>query len=276
MSILENIIYGLISGMAEFLPVSSSAHQVMLRYMFGIESRNFLQEFLVHTGLLLAVLISCRDSIIRFSRQNSIFNVSKRKNKRKPESVDYYSFRLLKTAIFPLVIGLILLFITIKTEDNLLAVVGFFVINALILFLAAHSQQGNRDARSMTGLDGIIMGLLGCLSVFPGISRTAAISSYTTLRGADLRNSVNWTFLLGIPAILFLIIFDVIGLASVGLGVLSFSAVIGYILSGIVAFCSGYFAISVLFIILSHSGFSCFAYYSLGSALFTFILYLIT
>lgn len=276
MSILENIIYGLISGMAEFLPVSSSAHQVILRYMFGIESRNFLQEFLVHTGLLLAVIISCRDSIIRFSRQNGIFNASKRKSRRKPEQIDYYTLRLLKTATFPLIIGLILLFITIKAEDNLLTVAGFFVINALILFLAAHSQQGNRDARSLTGLDGIIMGLLGSLSVFPGIARTAAISSYTTLRGVDLRNTVNWTFLLGIPAISFLIIFDIIGLASVGLGALSFSVIIGYILSGLVSFCSGYFAISILYIILSHSGYACFAYYSLGSALFTFILYLIT
>ena len=128
----------------------------------------------------------------------------------------------------------------------------------------------------MTALDGIVMGLLGILSVFPGVSRTGVISAYATARGADSQNACNWAFLLGIPAIVFAAFFDVIGIIIYGFGVNSIVAFVGYLLSGVTAFCGGYIGITVFRTVLSHSGFTRFAYYSIGAALFTFILYLIT
>ena len=57
MSLIESIIYGLLSGIAEFFPISSQAHQTLLRYIFGVATRNSLQEFLVHIGLLFSIII---------------------------------------------------------------------------------------------------------------------------------------------------------------------------------------------------------------------------
>lgn len=276
MSIIQSLIYGLVTGVAEFLPLSSQAHQVILRYMFGVESRNFLQEFLVHIGILLAVIFCCHDTINRFRRQSSVFVTVKHRKKRKQDSLDYYNLRLLKTASFPLVIGLAGLFATVKIENNLLTLIALFIVNALILFLAAHSHQGNRNAKTMTGLDGIIMGILGSLSVFPGISRFGIVSTYTILRGVDIKNATNWAVLISIPALIFFVIFDVVGIVTVGIGTVSISILIGCILSSIAAFCGAYLAISVMLTILNYSGFSYFAYYSIGVAFFTFILYLIT
>lgn len=276
MSIIESIIYGFVSGLAEFLPVSSRAHQVLLRYIFGVDSRNFVQEFLVHIGVLLSVIIGCREILGRLWREQGIASSVRHRRKRKLDTTGYYELRLLKTSIIPLIIGLFLLVVTIESEDRLLSVMALLIINAFVLLLAEHTQHGNRDARTMSGLDGIIMGILGSLCVFPGLSRTGLISAYTTLRGADFKNVTNWAFLLGIPAMIFFIIFDVVGIVTVGAGIVSFSVFVGYILSGIAAFCGGYFAISILLIILNHAGFSCFYYYSLGIALITFILYLIT
>lgn len=276
MSIFENIIYGLISGLTEFLPVSSQAHQILLRYMFGGDSRNFLQEFLVHIGLLLAIFFGCRESLSRLRREQKLASNPRYKSRNSLDPKSYYDIRLLKTASFPLIIGLFLSFVTVKMEKNLLTVMAFLLVNALVIFLAEHTQHGNRDSRTMTGLDGIIMGILGSLSVFPGVSRTGMISAYTSMRGADYTNVTNWAILLGIPAVIFLICFDIFGLVTVGAGVVSFAVFAGYLLAGISAFIGGYISISAFLTILNHAGFAQFAYYSVGAALFTFLLYLIT
>ena len=276
MSIIENILYGFISGLTEFLPVSSRAHQVLLRYMFGAESRNPLQDFLVHIGLLISIFVGCWEIISRLRREQKAISGSRYRKNRSLDLKSYYDLRLLKTAAFPLIIGLFLTFLTWKKESTLLSVMVFLIINASVLLLAEHTRHGNRDARTMTGLDGIVMGILGSLSAFSGISRTGMISAYATVRGADSKNVVNWTFLLGIPALVFLICFDLFSVFTLGAGFLTFSIFLGYVLAGISAFCGGYFAIAILQMILSHHGFAHFAYYSIGTALFSFVLYLIT
>ena len=112
MSIFESILYGFISGIAEFLPVSSRGHQAILRYMFGLDSRNFLQEFLVHIGILIAIIFACWDMLKRLQRENRALRVSARRKKAKFNSDEYYNLRLLKTATFTLVIGFTLHFVT--------------------------------------------------------------------------------------------------------------------------------------------------------------------
>ncbi|MBQ7025332.1 MAG: undecaprenyl-diphosphate phosphatase, partial [Peptococcaceae bacterium] len=201
---------------------------------------------------------------------------SRRKRNRSLDVKSLYDLRLIKTATFPLLICLLLCVVVGKWKDNLLTVMCFLIVNGLILLFAEHIQHGNRDSRTMTGLDGIIMGILGALSSFPGISRTGIVSAYATARGADNQNAANWAFLLGIPAIVFAACYDIILIFSSGVGTLSLLLIVGCILIGIGAFVGGYIAISILVSILNHAGYSPFAYYSLGAALFSFVLYLIT
>ena len=276
MSLIESLFYGFISGVTEFFPISSRAHQALLRYIFGADTRNSLQELLVHIGLLLALFVGCRDVLNRLRREQKSISVSRRRRSRSLDVRSLYDLRLLKTATFPLLIGLLLYVVVGKWKDNLLTVMCFLIVNALVLLFAEHIQHGNRDSRTMTGLDGIMMGILGALSSFPGISRTGIVSAYATARGADNQNAVNWAILLGIPAIIFAACYDVVLIFSVGAGAISFPVIISCILSGIGAFAGGYAAISMLVSILNHAGYSPFAYYSIGAALFSFVLYLIT
>lgn len=276
MSLIESIFYGFVSGITEFFPISSRAHQTLLRYIFGATSRNSLQELLVHIGLLLALFVGCRDVLQRLYREQKTIATSRRKRNRSLDVKSLYDLRLIKTATFPLLICLLLCVVVGKWKDNLLTVMCFLIVNGLILLFAEHIQHGNRDSRTMTGLDGIIMGILGALSSFPGISRTGIVSAYATARGADNQNAANWAFLLGIPAIVFAACYDIILIFSSGVGTLSLLLIVGCILSGIGAFVGGYIAISILVSILNHAGYSPFAYYSLGAALFSFVLYLIT
>ncbi len=276
MSAFAYIIYGFISGMTEFLPVSSRGHQALLRYLFGAETRIPLQELLVHIGVLFSLMVGCSEIISRLLREQKLRAVHHRRKAHYTDGRGYFDLRLLKTAAVPLFIGLFAYFATASFENNLLLIMAFWFINALILFLADHMPRGNRDARTMSSLDGIVMGVAGALSVLPGISRTGTVSAYAIARGADDENAVNWSVLMGIPALIFAVIFDLAGFFTYGVGINSFGAVLGCILSGIAAFAGGYLGISLLKLILNHSGLSKFAYYSVGAALFSFAIYLIT
>lgn len=276
MSFIKSILYGFVSGLTEILPVSAKAHQALLRYMFGAQTRVPILDLLVHIGILFSIIFSCRDLIARLSRERRLTSTSHRKRSQSLDSRSYFEWRLLKTASVPLFIGLALYFITSGFENELLKLMLFLLLNAAVLLLADHTSRGNRDARTMSGLDGIVMGIFGALSVLPGISRTGMVSAYTAIRGADYEYTVNWAVILGIPAMIFLIIFDIVSLVSIGIGAISFAAIAGYIFAGVFAFCGCYIGISLLKMLLSQSGFSKFAYYSIGMAFFSFILYLLT
>lgn len=276
MSLFQSIIYGLVSGLTEFLPISSHAHQAFMRYIFGVDARNSLQELLVHIGLFFSIIVGCREILFRLHREQKLISGSRRRKARSFDTKSLYDLRLIKTATIPMVIGLLMTITTSKLDGNLLAIMFFLACNAFVLFIADHSRHGNRDSRTMSGLDGIVMGILGALSVFPGISRTGMISAYATTRAADSENACNWALVLGIPAILFAACYDIVGIVSAGFGGISFITFVGFVLSGIAAFCSGYVGISLFKTILNHSGFGRFAYYSIGAAIFSFVLYLIT
>ncbi len=275
MQLLRNLIYGFISGITEFLPVSSNAHQGLLRYIFGISTRDSTQNLMVHIGVLFAVIIGYRETLTRLRREQTNLSAGRRRS-RSLDIKATYDLRLIKSASIPQFVVLILSFVTWRWEGSLIAIMAFFFINALVLFLADHTPQGNKDARSMTGLDGILIGIVGALSAFPGVSRTGMITSYATLRGADRQHSASWAIVLAIPAMAFGIILDLYGIFGIGLGSLTFAGFVGCLISGIAAFAGGYLGISMLQMIVRHSGFSGFAYYSLGASFLSFIFYLIT
>ena len=276
MSLLESVLYGFVSGITEFLPVSPRAHQALLRYILGVQTRDSMQNLLVHIGVFFAIILSSREYLSRLHREQKAISGSRRRRVRSSDAKSLYDLRLLKTATFPLVIGLLLSFPMGKLENSLLFIIIFLIFNGFVLLLAEHCSHGNRDSRTMTGLDGIVMGIVGALSSFPGISRTGMITAYATVRGADSQNATNWAVLLGIPALIFAACYDIVGIATSSIGVITFPIIMGNLLSGAAAFAGGYLGISALRAVLNHSGFSSFAYYSLGEALLFFILYLIT
>lgn len=276
MKFLENVFYGLVSGLTEFLPVSSKAHQALLRYIFGAGERIAIQDLFIHIGIIFSVLIAMRESIIRLYREQQALSIKRRKRFRTSYSITYYNLRLLKTAVLPLFFGSLLYVVMIRYENDLLAMMTFVIINGIILMIAEHTRRGNRDARTMSGLDSIIMGAFGAMASFPGISRTGMIASYATMRGAEEKSVAQWAILLSIPALLFSICYDVFSVAIGGIVAPSFSFMAGCFLSGCAAFCGGYIGVSILKLVLVNSGFSKFSYYSFGIAMLIFVLYLLT
>ncbi len=273
MSVFESIIYGLVSGFAEFLPVSSQGHQAIMFSVFGMDHREPFRDFIVHIAVLIALAITCRPLFSHLRREQTI--ATRRRGRKAPERTGLYDLRLLKTAGFPLIVGLLFYFVTGKYEFSLLPLVMFFVVNGIILIIPEYIRHGNKDARFLTGLDGILLGLFGAASVIPGISRVAAMHAYGIARGTDRSHVMNWIFALTVPVLVVYMGFDIFNMFAIGLGITGFIYILSCLLSGIMAFIGGYFGIMLVRFLTVRAGFAGFAYYSWGAALFTFILYLI-
>lgn len=269
MKFLESILYGIVSGLCEILPVSSRAHQGILLKLFGVSEANPLLNLMIHIAVVAAIIFSCRDLVIRlrFTQQPS------RKRSRRYAGRNAEN-RFIKNAAITLIVGLVLLTYIVNTKLTLPRITIFSFINGLLLFLTGRMMQGNKDASHMSAIDSVAVGVLGSFSVIPGISRIGVMTSFTSMRGADREKVLDWALLLSIPAVAVLALFDFFGLFT-GFQAISFGLFIGYVLAMGAAFAACYFAIIIMRFLSVRTGFSGFAYYSWGVALFAFVLYLI-
>ena len=275
MGLLLCLFYGLISGLTEFLPVSSLAHQALFLQISGFETRLPLLDLCVHMGMLASAYYANRSVLNKLKRERRLRN-SRRYQVQKGESTAFYDIRLIKSATVPMLLVLLLYMITASNEFNPVPLSVFLVFNGAIMIIPEYMRHGNKDSRLMSALDGVVMGIISAASCLPGLSRIGLGLSYTSMRGADRQHAINWAMLLSVPAIALFIIFDFVNMATIGVGAISFGYVAGSILAAATAFAGTYLGIMGIRFLADRAGFSGFAYYSWGVALFTFGLYLIT
>lgn len=269
--IIKTVIYGLLSGLSEILPVSSRGHQAVLMQLFGMSKRDPILDLMVHIGILACVIFSCKDDVLQFRLG---FSASARARKAMNKQ-SLYQNRLLRSAFIPLIIGLLLYGTGTKFETNPLSIALFFVLNGVIIFIPEYIRQSNKNAGQMGFIDSLLLGFSSAVSALPGMSRLGTGTSIAVFRGADKQNALNWLILLTIPTMVFMIMFDIVSIFTVGLASISIWLFIGYILTFAAAFAGSYIAITLMRFLSVNSGFSGFAFYSWGAAAFTFVLYLV-
>ena len=274
MSWLETILYGLISGITEILPVSSSAHRILILNLNGETSEPALLRLLIHLGILGGLYYSCQSHITRMSRAARLARIPKRRRKRPLDTRSLTDLSILKTMLVPVILGLLFYNNVSPLYSKLSYVAGFSLLNALILYLPKYLPGANKDSTNLTGAEGLLMGLGGALAMLPGVSCVGSVASIGTARGVEKNYVLDLALLINIPLTLGFIVFDVIALASQGVSGLSFSAVLTYIFAAAAAFGGIYLGIKLLRTLVKNRSIDIFAYYSLGFALFTFILFL--
>ena len=270
---LESIIYGFISGLSEFLPISSGAHQEILLTVFGADGRDVVRDFLIRIAVLLSLYSASRPFFEQMQRERRIKNFNRSGNYHPSKaSLD---FRFIKNASVPLLVGLLVFtYVSDLIGSSLLAISFFLLINGLILFLPQRMIQGNKDVRSMTYLDSTVIGLSASVSALSGISRIACITSVGIAKGADKKNALNWALLLSIPALFALLFIDIFRIIPVFGTINVWGNIPTYLLSAIFAYLGGYTSVLVIKFLTLNNGLSIFMYYSWGAALLYFLLYL--
>lgn len=242
MSLLEAIILGLVQGITEFLPISSSAHLIIVQAMFDMSFAGFSFEILLHLASVLAVILYYRRDIIEIIRGFFAFFTN-----RSPQnkSMFFFAIYLVVATAITGVAGILFedyISETFKTPTFIalaLAVTGLFLI-----IIERFVKLGNRTEKEMTIFDSIIIGLGQCLALIPGLSRSGTTLIVGMFAGLSKETAVRFSFLLSIPVILgssvlaFDDLFSGALLEQTGLLELSLSFVITFIASwiGIVFF----------------------------------------
>ena len=271
MNWFEGLFYGIISGITEFLPISSRAHQRILQKLFGLSTADPLLDLFVHLALLAAVLIGCRNLVGQLRRGRHLQNINRRGIRGNR---DILELRFLKNAVFPMILLYFILLKCVAPGDSLLWLAVFSLINAAILFFPSRMMQGNKDERSMSVFDSLLIGAAGALSVFPGISRISTMLSIATVRGVEKQKAINWSLLLSVPALLMLAVVDILNMFSAAGRTQITSNILAYILSAIGAYVAGYIGILLMRSLTANKDYSGFAFYALGVMSISLFLYL--
>lgn len=275
MSLFASIVYGFISGLAEIFPVSSKANQMVMRQLFGVPQVEPIRDLLVHIAVGAALFLACKGMFARIRREQVLAYRMRRNPSQIHALKGVYDMRLVKSAAPIMIVGIFLGLFFPNFYDNRPLFCFVLLINGALTLIPTYLHHGNREARSMTGLDGLLIGFAAALSAIPGISRNGAIMFATIIREADKQNGVTWALLLTVPALAVLILLDFIAMFTVGIGTITLGVLAGYLLSAAAAFIGAYLAVSMIKVLITRSDYGVFAYYDFGLALFSFALYLI-
>lgn len=274
LSWFQSILLGFLSGLAEILPVSGEAHRLIALKLFGSGSTmSPLVELFLHMGTLAGLYYCCHNHILRLMRAQRLAKIPKRRRKRPLDTRSMMDFSLLKTTLIPTVIAFFFYEHTSKIASNLVLVSVFLFINGIILYIPQYLPGSNKDSRSMSRVEGLLIGLGGAISTIPGISCVGAGVSIATVCGAEKNYALNISLLMTIPVTIGLIAMDILAILGAKVA-LSFGLIFSCLLCGIAAFAGVFFGIRAMRTALANISMSIFGLYCWSAALFTFILYL--
>ncbi len=208
MDIIKYIILGIIQGLTEPLPISSSGHLVLFKNLFNANMLNDVNfEIVVNFGSFLAILFIFRKDVLRLIQ--GFFGYIFDKKNRKKFAQDFKYCLLIIIGSIPVGIAGLLFKDKIDSWSGNMTLLGCaFLITSLMLFLV-RKANGKKKDYDITVKDAIIIGLLQMVALTPGISRSGTVLVGCLLCGISRESSLKYTFMLYFP----------VSVASMGLGV---------------------------------------------------------
>lgn len=272
MPLIKALILGIVQGLTEFLPVSSSAHLIIFPKLLGWEEQSLSFDTTLHLGTLFALLVVFWKDI--FSIINSFINDAK-KHKTSTNHYSSESMLGLKIIIATIPVSLVGFFLGDFLENffrNLWYVVLFLLIGTFIMFIAEKKFKKRMLVKDEISISkSFNVGLFQALALLPGISRSGSTISGGMIFGLSRKEATRFSFLLSIPAVFAAGIsqlfssFDYFNMADFA------PMVVGFISSSLV----GLFAIKFMLKFVRNNKLYPFIYYRLGLALFLIILFYI-
>lgn len=251
MTIFQSIILGIIQGIGEFLPISSSGHLELYKYFLGLKDFPFIFDIFLHVATLLSLCLVFRKKIISLILSTLRFIVRKNSISDK-ENLNLVLLILIATFITAIV-GFALKDLT--KSLNIKAIPIGFVITSVMLLISSKVRLKEKANLIRSGL---ILGTAQGISVFPGISRSGATISVLLMLGFLDEEVAETSFILSIPAILGALVLELHS-SSVAMSFEYLPLAIGML----TAFIVGFFALTLLINLLKTKKISYFAFYLL-------------
>ena len=255
------VILGVVQGVAEFLPISSSGHLSLLQYFFGMEEPDALYNILLHFATLAAVCAvywrDVADMILEFFR-GIVDLASRRKGTGRPPEG--------RRLVFLVILGTLPLFAVLPFDDaveglgaNPVFVSVMLLVTGCILFLSDRYSRGRKNIHTATVKDVLLVGAAQGFATIPGLSRSGTTISAGTALGFDRNFAVRYSFLLSLPAVFGATLLKVVKVVKAG--ELDTDLLPMYLTGMVVAGVVGYFSIRLVKLLTARGKFGRFAYY---------------
>ena len=238
MTITSAIILGLVQGLTEFLPVSSSAHLIIIPSILNMQTPSVAFDVVLHLATALAVIVFFHKDILNIITK------------------DHKMFLLLIIGTVPTgIMGLLFKDFFEAFFQQGLWIGLFLIITGIILWFAEHTEKESKPVKSMTWFDAIIIGTCQGCAILPGISRSGSTVAAGLFRGLPREFAAKFAFLLSIPAIMGAGLMKARDIASIPL----IPSLIGFIF----AFFSGLLAIKIFIELIKNKNLKYFSLYCL-------------
>lgn len=266
MSVLFAAFLGIVQGLTEFLPISSSGHLSIFQNFFGMEdyeSSHMMFDIMLHLGTLAAVIIFYRRDIWDIIKElgrivRDIFSGGKRKSEGGERLPVRRLILMVIVATVPLLVVLPLNRYIERLYYSTLFIGIALMLTGCLLYISDKAVRGKKTEGSATIKDALIVGALQAVATIPGISRSGSTITAGLLRGFDRSFAVKFSFLLSIPAILGANVLSLVDAVKGGFNSADIPAcIIGVIVSAVV----GYLALGLVKLLTDKGKFGKFSYY---------------
>lgn len=272
---VQSLCYGLIAGLTEIFPVSAQAHRALVLKLYGVGYGMELINLWVDLGILAGLYISSRSFLMRMARARALARVPKRRRRRPLDERSLMDFSLLRTMCLPVFLSLLLYRRAAGLKGYLLVIALMLLLNGLLLYIPQFLPGSNRDSRTLSRLEGILMGLGGSLGILPGMSAVGGAISVGSMCGVEKSYGLDMALMMDLFMAVGLVIYDALDLGNLRPGMVNFGSLFQGFVTGLVALLGSLLAIRVLRRITAEFGNNLFALYCMGLALFIFILNLL-
>lgn len=273
MTYLTAFLLGLVQGVAEFLPISSSGHLAIAQNLLHIEGAGSVPEFfdvLLHLGTLIAVFAAywkdiC-EMVVEFFQ-----GIGDLAHRSTPSPVPPA-----RRLILLIIVGTLPLFAVLPIRkavqslgDNMVFVGAALIVTGFLLFLCDQVRKGHKTERSATWLDALLVGVGQAVATLPGVSRSGMTITAGCFVGYERRFAVRFSFLLSIPAVLGANILSIGDAVKAGI---NGAEVPMYLVGVVTAAVVGYLCIRLLKYVADKGRFGAFAYYCWAVGILTLVL----
>lgn len=273
MSYLTAVLLGLVQGVTEFLPVSSSGHLAIAEQLLNLQGASNVPGFfdvLLHLGTLVAVFIAywddIRDMIVEF-----FAGIGDLAHHSTPNPVPPA-----RRLILLIIVGTLPLFVMVPFRhffsslgDNMYFIGGALIFTGILLFVSDRVHHGRKTEKTATMLDALLVGIGQAVALCPGISRSGMTITTGCFAGFERKFAVRFAFLLSIPAVIGANILSLKDAIDAGI---DWASVPAYLVGVAVAAVSGYACIRLLRYIADKGRFGAFAYYCWAVGALTLVL----
>ncbi len=278
MKLWEAIVMGLVQGLAEFLPISSSGHLAIFKFILGLDLEaggGLLFDVMLHFGTLLAIFVAFWKDIKKLVVEGFcilgcwlsnagcfIANLFRKEKKelRPVVTTAYRKFVLLViVSTIPTGILGILLKDVIEMASATLWVPGIcLLLTSVLLYIADHAEEGKKRPNQISYLEAGIVGVAQGIATLPGLSRSGTTIATSLKLGFDKNFAVKYSFIMSIPAVLGASILEFKDFSMAGLDTIT---LVNYAVGTVVAAVVGYICIKTMLVIVRGKKFTFFSIY---------------